>query len=192
MIRFIKGIVHSFGNNWVIVECNGIGYYIVFSHNELLLLGQEVFIYTYQQFSEDQQTLYGFIDKEELDLFEQLILVKGLGCKTAMNILSCRKQQDIIQAIEKSDISFLKSIPGLGSKTAQQIILDLKGKLVYNITENYKEDSNLQEAISALKNLGYKIGEINQIKNELIKSNCHSADEYLKLGLKLLIKQKGI
>jgi len=191
MIKFIKGTIFSFGSNWVIIECNGIGYYVYFAHPEQLSLGMSVFMYTYQQFSEDSQSLFGFLDKEEADLFENLIEVKGLGCRTAMNILSKRKYEDIIKAIEMGDIAFLKAIPSLGAKTSQQIILDLKGKLVTSLQDNnIKENDDYLQAVTGLKNLGYKASEINQISKELLSFNCKSANEYLKTALKLLSKVK--
>ena len=149
MIRFVRGSVYSFGTDYVIIDCNGIGYYINFTHQNMISLGQNVTIFTYQQFREDAQVLYGFLDNRELELFEQLISVKGLGPKTAMNMLGAARYTDIISAIENGQIEFLTRLPSLGAKTSRQIILDLKGKLVEDEKKaGGKNSIALEEAIS--------------------------------------------
>ncbi|MDO4378433.1 MAG: Holliday junction branch migration protein RuvA [Erysipelotrichia bacterium] len=193
MIRFIRGTVYSFTTDTVIIDNNGIGYLIYFSHPEKLTLGEEIMIFIYQHFRDDGTVLYGFLSTEELNLFEKLITVKGLGPKTAMTILSKGTYDYLINAIENGDVNYLKRIPTVGSKTAAQIILDLKGKLIASDNNNnVKENILLKEAIEGLKSLGYKNFEINQISNELTKMNLQSVDEYLKEGLKLLMKYKGV
>ena len=194
MIKFIKGTVYSFTNDTVIVDNNGIGYLIYFSQPEKLSLGSEVMIFTYQHFRDDGTVLYGFLSKDELDLFEKLITVKGLGPKTAMTIISRSTYDKLVSAIEQGDVNYLKNMPSVGSKTASQIILDLKGKLVESDNNNSvkKENVLLKEAIEGLKSLGYKSFEISQITGELSKLELKSVDEYLKEGLKLLMKHRGI
>jgi len=155
-------------------------------------LGQNITVFTYQQFREDAQLLYGFLDQKELDLFEKLISVKGLGPKTAMTMLGHRNYNDLINAIENGEIDFLTKIPSLGAKTSKQIILDLKGKLVVEDNSNSgKNNEKLDEAVLGLKALGYKTYEINGVLPELRKMNDLSVDEYLKEGLKLLLQRKG-
>ncbi len=191
MIAFIRGTVYSFGADYVIVDNNGIGYYINFMHPEVLSLGQSVTIFTYQHFREDATVLYGFVDQEEHDLFTKLISVKGLGPKTALTMLGAADYHAIIQAIEKGDVAFLKKMPSIGAKTAQQIILDLKGKLVEDEKqETAKTNEAVEEAVLGLKSLGYKSYEINTILGELSKMDLPSSDEYLKAGLKLLLGRK--
>lgn len=192
MIRFVRGTVYSFGVDYVIIDCNGIGYYINFVHQDQLTLGQQVTVFTYQQFREDAQCLYGFLDSRELELFEQLISVKGLGPKIAMGMLAHASYTALIDAIENGQIDYLKRLPGLGSKTSQQIILDLKGKLVSDDNNAGKNSLELDEVVSALKGLGYKSYEINTILPELRKNSNASADELLKEALKLLIQHKGV
>ena len=192
MIRFIRGTVYSFGIDYVIIDCNGVGYYINFMHQDQITLGQNITVFTYQQFREDAQLLYGFLDQKELDLFEKLISVKGLGPKTAMTMLGHRNYNDLINAIENGEIDFLTKIPSLGAKTSKQIILDLKGKLVVEDNSNSgKNNEKLDEAVLGLKALGYKTYEINGVLSELRKMNDLSVDEYLKEGLKLLLQRKG-
>ena len=192
MIHFIRGTVYSYGIDYVIVDCNGVGYYINFMHQELITLGQNVTIFTYQQFREDAQVLYGFLDQKELDLFEKLISVKGLGPKTAMTMLGHRNYNDLIRAIENGEIDYLTKIPSLGAKTSKQIILDLKGKLVEeDNSSGGKNNERLDEAVLALKALGYKTYEINGVLPDLRKEKDLSTDEYLKQALKLLLQRKG-
>ena len=192
MIRFIRGTVYSYGIDYVIVDFNGVGYYINFMHQELITLGQNVTIFTYQQFREDAQVLYGFLDQKELDLFEKLISVKGLGPKTAMTMLGHRNYNDLIRAIENGEIDYLTKIPSLGAKTSKQIILDLKGKLVEeDNSSGGKNNERLDEAVLALKALGYKTYEINGVLPDLRKEKDLSTDEYLKQALKLLLQRKG-
>ncbi|MBQ1826947.1 MAG: Holliday junction branch migration protein RuvA [Erysipelotrichaceae bacterium] len=191
MITFIRGTVYSFGADYVIIDNNGIGYFIYFNHQEMLTLNQNITIFTYQHFREDATVLYGFIDKKELDLFTQMISVKGLGPKTAITMLGKCRYEDLIMAIENGEIGFLKALPGIGAKMAQQIILDLKGKLV-EATNNDKSNPYLEEVSDGLKALGYKASEINSVMNELVKQNLKSSDEYLRSALQILAKRKGI
>ncbi len=192
MITFITGTVYAFGADYVILDNNGIGYYISFMHPEVLSLSQKITIFTYQHFREDGQLLYGFLDSSELELFKNLISVKGLGPKTAQGMLGSCRYQDLIKAIELGDVAFLKRMPSVGSKTAQQIILDLKGKLVEDEKNAPDANDELKEALEGLKALGYKAFEINNISGQLKKMEKMSADEYLKAGLKLLIANKGV
>ena len=134
MIGFVRGIVHAYGLDYVLIDVNGIGYRINFNHPESLTVGQEMTIYTYQNVREDEISLFGFLSLQEYDLFVKLISVKGLGPRTASSILGRASTDDVIKAIEDGDVDFMKRMPGVGNKTASQIILDLKGKL--DITEN--------------------------------------------------------
>lgn len=192
MITFIRGTVYAFGADYVIIDNNGIGYYVNFMHPEVLSLGQQITIFTFQHFREDGTVLYGFIDADELELFKNLIAVKGLGPKTAIGMLGSCRYQDLIRAIESGDVAFLKKMPAVGSKTAQQIILDLKGKLVEDESNKPVNNEKLDEAVAGLKALGYKAYEINTVLSQLKKMDLPSADEYLKVGLKLLISSKGV
>ena len=191
MITFIRGIVYAFGADYVILDNNGIGYYVNFSHPEILHLGEELTVFTYQHFREDGTVLYGFGERTELELFNKLITVRGLGPKTAMTILANSRMGALVEAIENGDIAYIKKLPGIGAKTAQQIILDLKGKLVENPDENARGNQELDEAVRGLKALGYRSYEINAILPDIRKQDLDSADEYLKAGLKLLMARKA-
>ena len=190
MIAFISGRVHSFTQDWVIIENQGIGYRVFFAHPEALSLNQQVSLYTYHYIREDEQSLYGFQSMDEYDLFVKLISVKGLGCKTASGILAASTFERIIMAIEVSDVAYLKTMPGIGAKTASQIILDLKGKLVATHTTEQTGNPLLMDALEALKSLGYKPSEISSIQKDLVQSNAKTSDEYVKIALGLLLKRK--
>lgn len=192
MIAFIKGTVYSFGVDHVIIETpQGIGYKVFYNHSEPLTLGQPILLFTYQQIREDAHMLFGFQKKQELELFEKLITVKGLGPKTAIGILTAASYTQVVNAIEQGELAFLKKMPGIGAKTAQQIILDLKGKLVHDEDQVSMVNTDLQDALEALKALGYKSNEIQSISKTLQGMNCHSTDEYIKQGLQLMLKRKG-
>lgn len=183
MIGFLRGKVHAFSKDYVLLDVNGIGYRINFQHPEILKLDEEVTIYTYQNVSENDMSLFGFRSLKEYDFFVKLISVKGLGPKMASNMLATADFETIIGAIEKEDLTFIKSMPGIGLKTASQIILDLRGKLA----EEEIEDDRLKDVVDALKQLGYKATEIKPVLKELTKENL-SEEECIRKALNLLKK----
>lgn len=192
MIAFIKGKVISYNIDSVILENHGIGYRIYMPNPSNLILNEEVLIYTYQQFREDAQILFGFQNLEDHDLFVRLISVKGIGPKIAMGALSAASSNTIITAIETGDATSLKRLPGIGAKAASQIVLDLKGKLVEADIEEKAVNQNLQDAVEALKSLGYRNNEIHSIMKELNQEKDLSVDEYVRKALALMLKKKGV
>ena len=191
MYAYIKGFVQSYGSDHVIVENNGIGYYIFYVHPENLGLNKEVTIYTYQNVREDEISLFGFSSVKEKELFLSLISVKGVGPRTALTVLSFITVEELVAAIEQENVTVLKKLPGIGGKTASQIILDLKGKLVAQETVALPKNRTLEDALVALKSLGYKQREINDIISELQLLENGTVDAYVKYGLQLLLKKKG-
>lgn len=185
MIGFVRGKVHAYGMDYVLIDVNGIGYRINFYHPEVLSIGKEMTIYTYQNVREDEISLFGFLSLAEYDLFIKLISVKGLGPKIASNILSRSSVESIVTAIETGDIAFIKRMPGIGNKTASQIILDLKGKLVEG--EDVQSNETLNDVSEALKQLGYKSAEIRPVMKKLEKEEG-STDELVRKALAMLIK----
>ena len=185
MIGFVRGLVHAYGIDYVLIDVNGIGYRIYFNHPETLSVGQEKTIYTYQNVREDEISLYGFLSLEEYDLFVKLISVKGLGPKIASSILGRANVGSIIKAIEEGDVDFMKRMPGVGNKTASQIILDLKGKLVETTEEVV--DGRFKEVEEALKQFGYRYQEIKPVIKAL-KDEKGSTDELVKKALKMFAK----
>ena len=192
MIAFIVGKVYSYGKDYVVVENNGVGYYLNFSRPEKISLGQELMFHTYQHVREDDISLFGFLTPEEKILFMNLISVKGVGPKSAIAILGASPTSELVNAIELGDVGFLKRMPGIGAKTASQIILDLKGKLVEEQNDSNYKSIAFDEAIAALKSLGYKTNEIQTITKELAAHQDLTTDEYIKTGLQLLLKRKGM
>jgi len=185
MIGFLRGKVHYIGKDYVLLDVNNVGYHINFNNVSKLNLNEEVLIYTYQNVREDELSLFGFLTIEEYELFVKLIGVKGLGPKIASGILAAASLSSIIDAIESGNVAFMKSMPGVGNKTASQIILDLKGKLVESNNEVISDE--LKDVEQALKSLGYKQNEIKPILKELNYKNL-TTEEYLKEALKLLKK----
>ena len=185
MIGFVRGKVHAYGVDYVLIDVNGIGYRINFNHPESLSIGQEITIYTYQNVREDEISLFGFLSLEEHDLFVKLISVKGLGPRIASSILGRVSAESVIKAIEEGDVEFMKRMPGVGNKTASQIILDLKGKLVE--TGDVEVDDRLKDVQDALKQFGYKNQEIKPVMKAL-RNEKGSTDELVKKALKMFAK----
>ena len=201
MYDYIKGSVEFITPQYIVIENGGIGYQImtpnpfVFSTN-----GEQQTIYTHHYVREDVVALYGFQTREEKNLFEKLLGVTGIGPKGALAILASGQVAAVVQAIENEDEKFLVKFPGVGKKTARQMILDLKGKLE-NIVPDYFPNlfndsvavtSNgvnepLEEAKEALKALGYSEREITKISKTL-SAETKTTEEYIKMALQLLLK----
>lgn len=158
MIAFIKGIIHSYSNEFSDYREQRHRLPGVCIQPMAVRLNAEVILYTYQHVREDAITLFGFPTMEEHDLFLQLISVNGVGPKTALGMLGVCPAKNMIAAIENNDVKVLKGLPGIGAKTASQIVLDLKGKLVEEVTElEIKENEQLQDALEALKALAIRM-----------------------------------
>ena len=183
MYSYIKGLVADIESGYIVVETGGIGYSIYTANPYSFEIGKEVKIYLYHQVREDEQSLYGFVSKEEKDLFLKLINVKGLGCKMALPMLATGSISGIIDAIERENILYLKKFPKIGDKVAIQIILDLKGKLV---SSGMVEAPVNDELVEALKALGYKPVDIKKVVSKVSKEN--KIEDQIKEALKLLLK----
>lgn len=190
MISFVQGRVEEVFLDSIVINNNGIGYDIGFVNQDRVRIGDTIKVFTYLNVREDAMTLFGFLSRSDLELFLRLISVKGIGPKGAMNIFSKTTSTRMIAAIEEGDVNYLKSLPGIGPKSASQIILDLKGKLIDSTHNKQQLPDSLMEALSGLKNLGYKQNELNAIEKELSKYDDKSVDEYIKMGLQLLLKLK--
>ena len=196
MIAFIKGTVAAYGADWIIVDNNGIGWQLAYAHSEDVSLNQEIRVYAYMSVTENDVSLYGFSSQEEKELFLRLISVKGLGPKTAMNMFSKAGYEQIIAAVEAGNVNALKKLPGIGGKTASQIVLDLKGKLVAVPVKQAKLQEmqypkEVQEALEGLKNLGYKSSELNPAANIMLENPGLSTAEYLRMGLRAMNRNGG-
>ncbi len=184
----------------IVVECGGIGYKIncpnpfVYQNK----IGQPDTIFTYQHVREDILALYGFENPDERDLFMKLIQVSGIGPKGALAILASGKPAQVVHAVESEDEKFLTRFPGVGKKTARQMILDLKGKLTNwtseekerpenNQTEVQGAQEGLGDAVEALEALGYGQKEIKKVLPKLEAEQQLSTDQYIKRALQLLL-----
>ncbi len=202
LIEFIKGYVEHITPEYIVIDHHGLGYQIHTPNPFIYKKSNqdEITIYTYQHVREDVLALYGFQTREEKALFMKLLNVTGIGPKGALAILASGNPSHVIEAIEKEDDAFLVKFPGVGKKTARQIILDLKGKLgdiaalyapdLFTHEEIEKERTNnhaLNEAVEALKVLGYGEREINKVLPSL-KQESLSTDMYVKKALQKLLK----
>ncbi|WRK51729.1 Holliday junction branch migration protein RuvA [Coprobacillaceae bacterium CR2/5/TPMF4] len=174
MYSYIVGKIVEINVDHIVVENNGIGY-LIYVSNPYEFTKEEVKIYLYQHVKEDGIFLYGFKTSEEKEMFLKLILVKGIGCKTAMGILATGNVNSIINAIETSNVSYLKKIPGIGPKAAQQIILDLQGNLKIEYWKLWLITKILKKSKEVLMALGYRKSEVERvlkiIKNEKLDTN---------------------
>ncbi|MBR2793268.1 MAG: Holliday junction branch migration protein RuvA [Solobacterium sp.] len=194
MIAFIKGIVDSYGSDWIVIDHGGMGWKVFYPHTDQVHLQEEVTVYTYLHYTEAELSLYGFESQQEMELFLRLISVKGLGPKTAMGMLARANADKIILAVENGDVAVLKSMPGIGAKTASQIVLDLKGKLVpvavkqKAVQESYSTE--IDEACDALRNLGYRQPDITAAAEYMKTKPKAKTEDYVRLGLQFLMKKK--
>ncbi|MEH7223112.1 Holliday junction branch migration protein RuvA [Bacillus sp. JJ1566] len=200
MIEFIKGTVDYINPEYIVIENNGVGYQIYTPNPFVFNREKQETVYTYQHVREDILALYGFKTREERALFLKLISVTGIGPKGGLAILASGEPEQVIRAIENEDEKFLIKFPGVGKKTARQIILDLKGKLhdlipsfqadLFSEDHEFERDTSqteLDEAVEALKVLGYAEREINKVLPELRKEKL-STDQYIKKALQKLLK----
>lgn len=200
MIAYIKGKLMYIQDDAVIVDVGGIGYEVICGnpYSFQSSLNEDVFIYTYHHVREDTQSLYGFKTEDEKYLFTKLISVSGIGPKSGIAILGTVDVSEFISAVEREDEKYLTQFPGVGKKTARQIILDLKGKLtgLLSITSqlgesestNQEATTSLKEAQEALIALGYSEQEIRAIVPTLRKDEDGTTDEIIRKALALLMK----
>ena len=199
MYAYIRGKIVEKSNNYVIIENNGIGYRIFMSVTAIDKIqeeDEEVKIYTYYQVREDNISLYGFLQKEELRMFELLLSVSGVGAKSAIAMLSSILPSEFAMAIIQNDTSKLTKIQGVGAKTAARIVLELKDKLKTeeaiskaddSIQKVIKNDEEIEEALQALQILGYNKKEIEKAFEKLELANL-STQDIIKKALVLLGK----
>lgn len=195
MIAFLKGKVDVKGSNFILIEVNQVGYKVFMTESSLQQIetNQEIKVYTYMRVLEDDVSLYGFMNNEELSMFELLIGVGGIGAKSAIAILSNIEPSSFALAVITDDVATLKKLPGIGAKTAQRIILELKDKIKSNekleqekaIEEKAKLNEKAQDAIDALQVLGYNIKSIETVLAQIETENLE-VEEIIKQGLKLL------
>ncbi len=185
MYSYIKGLIVDIQRDHIVVDNQGIGYLVYVSNPYAFSKGKETTVYLYQQVRDDGIFLFGFLTREEKELFLKLIMVKGIGCKSACNMLASGDVDAICQAIESGNTAYLKKIPGIGPKAAGQIILDLQGKITGNKEMIVNEQA--EEASEVLLALGYKKQEVDKVMALLFHEKMDT-NGYVKKALSMLVK----
>lgn len=193
MIGFLDGIVFDVTADSFILNVNGVGYDISASSQTLadvqMLLGQQMKVWIYSHVREDAFQLFGFLTRPEKEFFVQLLKVNGVGPKSALSVMSGARLSQIQDWIESSDAKALSSLPKVGKKTAEQIILTLQGKLVRveTKTKGPKLNETHRQISSALTNLGFKNQSVDQFVSTL--ANTITIEDGVREGLKILSGQ---
>ena len=206
MLAYIKGILEMKMTGYIVIDVGGLGYKVFMSETgieKLGNMGEQVKVHTHYRVREDDISIFGFNTLEELKMFELLINVSGVGAKTALAMLAVCEPSDFALAVISEDIKTLTQIPGIGAKSAQRIILELKDKLkkeqqieiIKNevsknnkstkLQEAIKNDNKISEAIQALQVLGYNKKEIEKAFDKLDKAEL-TTEELIKKGLSIL------
>ncbi len=198
MFAYVKGSLEEKSTNYVVIDVGGIGYKIFMSNisiNEIGEIGKKVKVHTYYYVREDNISLYGFLTRDELKMFELLLSVSGIGAKSAIAMLSNITPAGFACAIISNNVALLKKIPGIGPKTAQRIILELQDKLKseqeLSINEQQTKieieinNENVEEATQALQILGYNKKEIDKAFDKIANKDV-SVEELIKKGLSIL------
>ncbi len=200
MFAYIKGSLEMKSSGYIVIDINGLGYKIFMSQNNIDSIGELhdiIKVFTYVKVREDDISIFGFKTQEELKMFELLISVSGVGAKSALVMLSCIEPSDFAIAVISNDVKVLTKVPGIGNKSAQRIILELKDKLKEEQLEEKLKDSskklkdnseNINEAISGLMVLGYSKKDIEKAFEHLDIDNL-SIEDLIKKGL-ILLSQK--
>lgn len=188
MITHLSGKLVEKNPTEVIIDCNGIGYLVNVSLHTYSLIpdGEKITLYTYLHIKEDAHTLYGFVQKSEREIFKLLISVSGVGTSTARTMLSSLSPEEVKQAIATADVPVIQSVKGIGAKTAQRVILDLKDKIlkVYDIDEvsHSVNNTHKEEALSALETLGFARKQAEKVCTKIVREDPGA-------GVETIIKQ---
>lgn len=202
MIAFLRGKVLNVTSDHVIIDVNGVGYRVFIPSNlanHFSSIGKEVDLFTYFHVKEDQMQLFGFLDPGDKEMFEMLLEVGGIGPKLALGILSAVTKDKLAQAIVEEKISLLTKLPGIGKKTAQRLILELKDKIaksnMFFPKDNKLPDQRLDaynDALDALLGLGYSQKEVEPLLQAILEEKGYniSLDVLIKSVLQELGKNK--
>lgn len=191
MIASLKGIILLIDSPYIIVDVNGVGYKVLLSTKILssLKTNDKIQLFTYTHVREDALDLFGFLNFQDLKLFEKLIGISGIGPKTAIGIFALGTSSEITNAILNGDISFFEGVARLGKKNAQKIIIELKGKLDLNAEIEGKSADGLknQDVVNALMQFGFSQKEARDAIKEISKEGQRTEDK-IRLALKYLGK----
>ena len=193
MITQLKGRMVEKSPTELVIDCNGVGYLVNISLNTFSKLSdsENVTLFTHLQVKEDSHTLFGFFEKTERNLFRKLISVSGIGASTARTMLSSLNPSEIQSAIVSGNVSTIQSVKGIGLKTAQRVIIDLKDKVSLSSENNQfienLNNTNQDEALSALEVLGYSKKQTSKVVEALINNSPElSVEELIKGALNKL------
>lgn len=193
MISHLQGKLVEKSLTHVVIECNGVGYHVNISLHTYSLLpsNDQIKLYTHLQIKEDAHTLFGFVEKSEREIFKFLLSVSGIGASIARTMLSSLDPKQITTAIASGDVLTIQSIKGIGSKTAQRVILDLKEKMLklYDLDEVSLAQNNTtrDETLSALEILGFVRKTSERVVEKIINENPESSlESIIKKALKIL------
>ena len=199
MIGFLRGQVAALKTDYCLLDVNGVGYrvFVAGSTRNKLRLKEEAQLFTYMNVYQDGITLYGFASEEEYDIFQLLIGVSGIGPKVALGILSAITVESLCKAIQNKQATVLTKLPGIGKKSAERLILELKDKVAFAAADDVEEiltldlegpigDDVMSEAQAALVALGYSQAEIAPVLKKATK--CKTTEEVIKMALKQLNK----
>ena len=194
MITQLQGKLIEKNPTHVVIDCHGVGYFVNISLNTYSALpeGEAIKLYTYLQIKEDAHTLYGFLTKAEREVFVLLLSVSGVGASTARTMLSSLTAAHVRSAIINGDVATIQAVKGIGAKTAQRIVLDLKDKMLK--LQDFEEvsintlNTNKEEALAALEVLGFMRKQAEKVVDIIIKSSSEelSVEEIIKQALKRL------
>jgi len=193
MITHIRGRLIEKNPTFAIIECNGIGYFLHISLHTYSKIpdSEAVKLYTYLSVKEDSHTLFGFADKVEREIFKLLISVSGVGNSIARTMLSSMTPEQIQHAIASEDVATIQSVKGIGAKTAQRVIIDLRDKIVktYQLSEDSVQSNNTikEESLSALEVLGYSRKQVDRLVHKIIQETPDiTLENIIKQALKNL------
>ena len=190
MIGSLNGQIEFSGNNYLVINVNGVGYKVIASSviiEKTKKLKDKVKLFISTQMKENSLSLYGFDKIEDLKVFEQLLQVSGVGPKTAISVFDVGSGEEIKNAIAQNDVSFFTAVSGVGKRSAQRIIIDLKSKIDAKEEFPFKDIKEYEDVVLALKSLGYSSRDAHQGIQEIVKNNkkkTFSTEELLKLCLR--------
>ncbi|MGX7051836.1 Holliday junction branch migration protein RuvA [Leuconostoc palmae] len=196
MYEYINGLITNIYPAYlVIADRSGVGYKLYAANPYRFEQNVESHVYVEQIVRENEITLYGFVNENEKILFNKLLNVSGIGPKSALAILASDDAEGLVNAVATDDASYLTQFPGVGKKTAQQIILDLKGKLdgvansagLATLNKHDNQNAALADALSALESLGYSAKDVAKIE-PLLSTENDTTDGYIRSALKYLVK----
>ncbi|WEV36481.1 Holliday junction branch migration protein RuvA [Lactobacillus sp. ESL0677] len=194
MYEYLNGVITKIMPNYIVLDVNGVGYKVFSPTPFAYHQDEQAKVYIEQIVRDTGVTLYGFQSEEDKGLFLKLLSVSGIGPKSALAIMAAEDSNSLAEAIEQGEVKYLTRFPGVGKKTASQIVLDLKGKLgdfVQRVDKIADQEitPELNDALLALLALGYTQKEVDRVAPKLAKENATTADQYIKKGLALLLKK---